>query len=1066
MTRSALVLIAVTSALPLFGTQETLLKLKLDASPLRSCGTSRAAEIVDGVARLADDSRYYYGAAAGNVCLPGKRLTVAVEARGTNDFKVGLFCYGEKTVQVWGDPMRLTNDFTRFQRTFTVPIDGSEVRVAFQGAGDYRSAELTHDFDPIAELKVPVPPEADAALSALGDRVSVVRRTDILWLGDSLSDFSRGKNHTDLIAHYLNRREPGTVRLYNYAVAGDFITRTLDRVNGKKGTWKLARHHDFDDRSYDWAFVFLGANDTKASSATNYEKPFISLEDEERGFVELIAKLRQRGVRRIVLISSHSSDFAFNCEKSEKIKKVHNRFGDPRHIEAYNAVLRRIAAERGCEYLDLYTEMRARPDKVSLLRPNDGVHLSDAGCRFVAEKVLGYLAEHPRKSLALPPDVKVELPASAGASTRYAAEELRRFLGQLGSAAGEAAQKVVLRETDEFGDEGFRLRVADGVVEIAGGVRGVLYGVYELLERFGGIEWLASWQTVVPKVRPLVVPAALESVQRPVFKLRNATWCDAFENADFAARLRYNGWKFGLGEKHGGIPTAFGGDLEGHTFYRLFPKRLYPADKHPDCYARNQVALENPDDLQLCLSNPFVLEVVTSNVLEHIRKGPKGLFYSVSKKDGARNWCRCPKCAAVDAEEGSSAGTLVRFLNKVGEAVEREFPDAKLTTLVYTWSRKPPTKTKIRGNIVPYFCTYEADFSAPLDESPYPGNRTMMDDLRGWCAQSSDMIIWDYVTCFYNYLFTYPNVSVLRPNLRLFRDLDCLYMARAQGDSKGAHGDFAELKAWLLAKWMWDPGVPEEELLCRFMRGYYGAAAPFVREYYDGLHAQPRDRIRDPLRLYESAEFGKIPDAFLEEAERLWTKAEEAVKDDPVRSYNVRMGKLSVAFGQLARLTLPNAKHKAPSDPSAAAAERERVKALARWIRARCREARYPIRFAENTRRNNMLAQMIEDAGEFRYPCENLTWTWTPSGSPFSFELSEDETFAAATTRTWQKLREPRCTIGGLKPGRVYHWRTKDCMGRREQGHFTTEGGTAGPSFKTKTADGSRPDDDGWIPAN
>lgn len=392
MIRQILASIAAVSALPIFGMQETLLTLKLDKSPLRACGTSRAAEIVDGAAHLADGNRYYYATPAGNVCIPGKRLTVAVEARGTNDFRIGLFCYGAKTEQLWSDPMRLTNDFTRFQRTFTVPIDGREVRVAFQGAGDYRSAELAHDFDPIAELKVPLPAEADAALSALADKVSVVRRTDILWLGDSLSDFSRGKNHVDMIAHYLNRREPGTVRLYNYAVAGDFITRTLDRVNGKKGTWKLARHHDFDDRPYDWAFVFLGANDTKASSATNYEKPFVSLEEQEKCFVELISRLRQRGVKRVVLISSHSSDFASNCEKSAKINKVHNRFGDPRHIEAYNAVLKRIAAEQGCEYLDLYTEMKARPDKVSLLRPKDGVHLSDAGCRFVAEKVLSYLA--------------------------------------------------------------------------------------------------------------------------------------------------------------------------------------------------------------------------------------------------------------------------------------------------------------------------------------------------------------------------------------------------------------------------------------------------------------------------------------------------------------------------------------------------------------------------------------------------------------------------------------------------------------------------------------------------
>lgn len=392
MMRVVSFLFGIVLASAVFGMPESLLKLKLDKAPLRRCGTSRSAEIVNSASHLTDDNRYFHTQAAGNVCVPGKRLTVAVEARGTNEFKIGIFCYGSQTVQLWGEPRMLTAEYSRYEQDFTVPIPGREVRIAVQGVGDYRFAEMLHDFSPIAELKVEQSLETETELSVLADKVVIPKPINALWLGDSLSDFSRGMNQVDLISHYLNRHDPGKVTFYNYAVAGDFITRTLDRVDGKKGTVKLARYADFNSRAYDWAFVFLGANDTKASSATNYEKPFVSLEEQEKCFVELISRLRQRGVKRVVLISSHSSDFASNCEKSAKINKVHNRFGDPRHIEAYNAVLKRIAAEQGCEYLDLYTEMKARPDKVSLLRPKDGVHLSDAGCRFVAEKVLSYLA--------------------------------------------------------------------------------------------------------------------------------------------------------------------------------------------------------------------------------------------------------------------------------------------------------------------------------------------------------------------------------------------------------------------------------------------------------------------------------------------------------------------------------------------------------------------------------------------------------------------------------------------------------------------------------------------------
>ena len=40
---------------------------------------------------------------------------------------------------------------------------------------------------------------------------------------------------------------------------------------------------------------------------------------------------------------------------------------------------------------------------------------------------------------------------------------------------------------------------------------------------------------------------------------------------------------------------------------------------------------------------------------------------------------------------------------------------------------------------------------------------------------------------------------------------------------------FAELKAWLLLKWMWNPELPAEPLIADFFNGYYGKGAPLER---------------------------------------------------------------------------------------------------------------------------------------------------------------------------------------------------------------------------------------------
>ena len=93
----------------------------------------------------------------------------------------------------------------------------------------------------------------------------------------------------------------------------------------------------------------------------------------------------------------------------------------------------------------------------------------------------------------------------AGPSIRYAAEEIQRYVKELtgvelpiGAAAKGPAIRLEL--TDEYGADGFRLLARPPDLLVRGGVRGCLYGAYELLETYGGVGWFASWRTVVPRL--------------------------------------------------------------------------------------------------------------------------------------------------------------------------------------------------------------------------------------------------------------------------------------------------------------------------------------------------------------------------------------------------------------------------------------------------------------------------------------------------------------------------------------------------------------------------------------
>ena len=106
-------------------------------------------------------------------------------------------------------------------------------------------------------------------------------------------------------------------------------------------------------------------------------------------------------------------------------------------------------------------------------------------------------------------------PAVASPSQQYAAEELQKFTEQMTGVklpivtdeAPLPGQAILLGNTTEkllgapadlaaLGEDGFRLKTCASHLLVMGGpARGTLYGVYELLERFGGCRWYTTWHS-------------------------------------------------------------------------------------------------------------------------------------------------------------------------------------------------------------------------------------------------------------------------------------------------------------------------------------------------------------------------------------------------------------------------------------------------------------------------------------------------------------------------------------------------------------------------------------------
>jgi len=486
---------------------------------------------------------------------------------------------------------------------------------------------------------------------------------------------------------------------------------------------------------------------------------------------------------------------------------------------------------------------------------------------------------------------------------QYAARELACFLKEVTGCAlplVSQAQQSVPRllvgpgaarladpgfSTEDLGREGLVIRTVGNDLILAGGrPRGTLYAVYTFLEDHVGCRWWTPDASTIPH-KPSLELAPLNVRFVPRLEHRDPFCLTSFDG-DWAARNKCTGHDTRLEAHHGGKNV-----MEGfvHTFYRLLPPDKYFAD-HPEWFSLIDGERTHKRG-QLCLTNEEMRRELIKNLTERLRSNPADVQASVSQNDGYNGRCECPKCKAIDDEEGSPAGSMLRFVNAVAADIEDEFPGAAISTLAYCYTRKPPRHARPRHNVIVWLCSIECSFSQPLAAE---ANRAFRNDIEGWSKLCDRLYVWDYVTNFRHYILPHPNLRVLAPNVRFFADHHVTGLFE-QGNYQSRGGEMMELRAWMLAKLLWNPSLDGEKLIDEFLAGYFGPAAPHVRAYLDVVH----DAVAatgDPLTCYSPTDAAFLSLPTLSKGLTHLNAAEAAVTDDPELRQRVKVAQLPVLY--------------------------------------------------------------------------------------------------------------------------------------------------------------------------
>ena len=417
--------------------------------------------------------------------------------------------------------------------------------------------------------------------------------------------------------------------------------------------------------------------------------------------------------------------------------------------------------------------------------------------------------------------------------------------------------------------------------------RGPLYATYTFLEDYVGVCWWTPEERYLPS-KPSLTVDAKDHEYAPKIIVRE-TFYKGMHNPKFAPYMKSNG-------HFNRIPEAFGGhrSIIGwcHTFHQFLPPKDY-FEAHPEWYSEINGKRQN-GHFQLCLTNEEMRKEFTKVVLYRIRKDPTAGMISISQNDW-HGRCTCAKCKAVEEEEGSPSGLLVRFVNAVAADVAKEYPDFLLETLAYQYTRKAPKITRPAKNVVIRLCSIEMNFAQPLETGP--DNVSFRKDIEDWSAIAPNLFIRNYVTNFGNYILPQPNWRGLAPDIRFFVRHNAIGLFE-QGDAGCSVGDFVRPRQWMIAHLQWNPDLDERALMKKFFDGYYGPAGKHLMDYIDYL-CDAVEKSGYNLRCYNDTVSGWLSPMQIAEAAKIYAAAEEAVKGDEVLAKRVRRERIPLDLVQL-----------------------------------------------------------------------------------------------------------------------------------------------------------------------
>jgi hypothetical protein len=401
----------------------------------------------------------------------------------------------------------------------------------------------------------------------------------------------------------------------------------------------------------------------------------------------------------------------------------------------------------------------------------------------------------------------------------------RIFIGEAALNAG------ILKGADigQLGEGGYLVLEKGGSLGIAGkDGSGTISGVYAFLEKHG-VKFLAAGEEEwLAPISPLIKDLRLS--RSPAFEFRLGGDCS----------LGYMDKRILGSPRDAGVRFSYW----AHTADLMVNYNFYHKD-HPEYFAltkkgERQKYPEGHTDfscLHLCMSNPEVQRIALQSMLRWIELQPERKYFMVSQGD-YEPWCECEKCRAMDPDSESRTDRLLTFVNGIAKEVAKMHPDKRILTLAYTKALQAPIHVKPESNVIVMFCPCGDEGGACQSHAFCECNSGLWRKLNDWLKLCpGQMYVFDYPGGAKCPMDVFGSFYAMADKIRFYSKNGIMGISFC-----GSPAAFTALFNNVMSQLLWDPNLDLEGAIDEFMERYYGNAAPMMREWFDLIHREVRER--------------------------------------------------------------------------------------------------------------------------------------------------------------------------------------------------------------------------------